>query len=50
MQDRYRQIRWVRFFPVLFVLIGAPLALKLVPPNPVYGFRTPATLASAAIW
>jgi uncharacterized membrane protein len=40
-----------------FVLLGAlmfalaiPMALKLVPPNPVYGIRTSKTLSSREIW
>jgi uncharacterized membrane protein len=34
-------------------LVGAlsvPLALKLVPPNRIYGVRTPQTLASREVW
>lgn len=50
MQDKYRQIRWVRFLPLLFILAGLPLASGLVPPNPAYGLRTPATLASDISW
>lgn len=36
--------------PLLFVVICLPMALKLVPPNGIYGIRTPETLANAAIW
>ena len=46
----YHQIRWIRFLPVLFILIGLPLALKLIPPNSVYGVRIPSTMASAESW
>ena len=31
-------------------VISIPMILKLVPPNPIYGFRTPGTLASPALW
>jgi SdpI/YhfL family protein len=30
--------------------LGIPLALKLVPPNRFYGFRTKATFASTEAW
>ena len=36
--------------PLLFVIICVPMALQLVPPNGIYGVRTPATLASSALW
>jgi hypothetical protein len=35
---------------VVFVIIGIPLILGVVPPNGVYGFRTSATQSSRAIW
>jgi uncharacterized membrane protein len=45
------------FVTVAFVLLGLgfgalgiPLALGRVPPNGTYGFRTPKTLSSPAIW
>lgn len=47
---KYYQIRWMRFVPLLFVILGLPLALNAIPPNPIYGMRTAATLASAASW
>ena len=34
----------------LFVAVSVPLALRKVPPNPVYGFRTPFTLSSDDRW
>ncbi len=46
----YQQIRWIRFLPVLFILIGLPLALGLIPPNDLYGIRISSTLASAESW
>src|SRR6185503_13333441 len=30
--------------------VSIPLILKKVPPNPLYGFRTPRTLADRALW
>jgi hypothetical protein len=35
---------------VLIALVGVPLILGIVPPNPMYGFRVPATQADRAIW
>jgi SdpI/YfhL protein family len=34
----------------VFALIAIPLMLRRVPRNVVYGFRTPATLASDEVW
>jgi hypothetical protein len=34
----------------LFLVLGLPLVLGLVPPNPVYGLRTRRTLADPASW
>ncbi len=34
----------------LFVLVAMPLALRKVSPNPVYGYRTCATLADETLW
>lgn len=36
--------------PTLIFLLGLPLALKLVPPNRFYGFRTPTTFSSPEAW
>jgi len=35
---------------VLLALVGIPLALELVAPNPFYGVRTSTTLASMESW
>ena len=35
---------------LLFILIAIPLILRKVPPNPVYGFRTRATLTDEYNW
>lgn len=37
-------------FSVLLVVLGVPLAMGKVPPNPLYGFRTPATQADPGLW
>jgi SdpI/YfhL protein family len=36
--------------PVLMFVLGIPLALKLVPPNRFYGFRTSTTFSSPEAW
>src|ERR1700719_2005781 len=36
--------------PALILVLGIPLAMKLVPPNQFYGFRTSATFSSPAAW
>ena len=39
------------FVPVILIAILAiPLALKLVPPNRIYGYRTTQTLANREVW
>lgn len=35
---------------ILFSLVAIPLILGRIPPNPVYGYRTRATLGDARIW
>jgi len=35
---------------LLLVLVAAPLALRMIPRNAVYGFRTRATLANDDLW
>lgn len=46
----YKQVAWIRFIPLLFAVVGVPLLLKIIPPNPYYGVRTEATLASVSVW
>jgi len=36
--------------PTLLLVSGIPLALKLVPPNRFYGFRTSTTFSSLDAW
>ena|SRR5438445_283654 len=36
--------------PALMLVLGIPLALRLVPPNRFYGYRTPTTFASPEAW
>jgi hypothetical protein len=35
---------------VITIAISVPLVLRKVPPNMLYGFRTPKTLANPQIW
>ena len=37
-------------FSILIAVLGVPLAMGKVPPNPLYGFRTPATQADPDLW
>src|SRR5258706_6093347 len=34
----------------VIAVVSIPLILKMVPPNHLYGFRTPSTLANRALW
>ena len=34
----------------VIAVVSIPMILKLVPRNPYYGFRTPATLSSDELW
>src|SRR5437868_3782092 len=34
----------------LLSLLGIPLMLRRIPPNPLYGFRVPKSLSDARIW
>ena len=36
--------------PLLVLVLSIPMILGKVPPNSVYGFRTPTTLSSSEIW
>ena len=38
------------FLSVLFILLGAPLAMKAIGPNRWYGFRTARTLGDREVW
>ena len=35
---------------VVIAGVSVPLILKMVPPNHLYGFRTPSTLSDRALW
>lgn len=35
---------------VLVAVLGVPLGLKLIPPNPIYGVRTRRTLSDESAW
>ncbi len=34
----------------VIAVVSIPLILKVVPPNHIYGFRTPSTLANRELW
>lgn len=36
--------------PVVLILLSIPMVLGKVPPNKLYGFRTPKTLSSPDVW
>ena len=36
--------------PTTLALFSLPLIARLVPPSPLYGFRTPKTLSDSATW
>ena len=36
--------------PAVFIILGLPLWLRLVPPNRLYGYRTAMSFASDAAW
>ena len=36
--------------PLLIALVCVPLALEMMGPNPIYGVRTSASLASQEVW
>ncbi len=36
--------------PALMIVVGIPLILRLIPPNPLYGFRTEKAFSSPDIW
>jgi uncharacterized membrane protein len=38
------------FPPILIMVVAVPLILEWVPRNRLYGFRTPRTLESDAVW
>jgi uncharacterized membrane protein len=38
------------FLPIIMAALALPMVLGMVPPNPIYGFRTPKTLSSTDIW
>ena len=35
---------------MIILVVSVPLMLKVVPPNRIYGFRTPRTLANRELW
>ena len=43
-------MRFSLFPPILIILVSVPLIFEWIPRNGLYGFRTPRTLESDAIW
>ena len=41
---------WPLIECILIAITSLPLALRMVPPNPFYGFRTPFTGSDPAVW
>jgi uncharacterized membrane protein len=41
---------WLLLVCIVTALSALPLALRLVPPNPIYGFRTRFTRSSREVW
>ena len=40
----------VIWMSVLMIALAVPMAMRMVPPNSLYGFRTPKTLGDERIW
>jgi len=38
------------YLPLLMILVSVPMVMRRVPPNGLYGFRTPKTLSNPQIW
>jgi uncharacterized membrane protein len=38
------------YLPLLMILVSVPMVMRRVPPNGIYGFRTPKTLSNPQIW
>jgi uncharacterized membrane protein len=36
--------------PLVIIVVAIPMALGIVPPNGIYGFRTPYTMSSDEVW
>lgn len=44
-------LRWLSIgLPSLLIIVGLPLALRLIPPNQFYGFRTTTAFSSSEVW
>ena len=46
----FKSLVTILLLAVVFALVALPLVLRKVPPNSLYGFRTPATLKNDKIW
>lgn len=38
------------YLPLLMILVSVPMVMRRLPPNALYGFRTPKTLSNPQIW
>ena len=38
------------YLPLLMILVSVPMVMRRLPPNGIYGFRTPKTLSNPQIW
>lgn len=50
MDDDYKGWSLLLKMGGIFIALGLPLALRIVPPNGLYGFRTKKTLSNQEIW
>ncbi len=42
---------WIVYaIPVVCIVLGIPLIARKIPPNALYGYRTPTTLSDEGIW
>lgn len=44
------EVFWIVASCLFIAVIGLPMALDKIPPNALYGFRTPRTLADPDVW
>jgi uncharacterized membrane protein len=38
------------YLPLLMIVVSVPMVMRRLPPNALYGFRTPKTLSNPQIW
>lgn len=51
-RDEFSEMLQQPFAPpaLIFLLLSSPLIFGLIPPNPLYGVRTPKTLGDPKVW